>query len=207
LVSDSAAREVLRDSLLDVSRAVATPQRTTAPDSISGAIVLPIGSAKERARFDVRTAADAELFVDGTSVGIGTWTGERPLNRDIKLRAVIDKAPAGCGSAQRDTVVRAKSAGRSVIALRVVNCRLLKLDVVPTDASLQFTPKDGGVAVRMRADSAGGVLLTLGRYDVVANFPRCIEFRDSLNLTPAATSDSLLRVRLSCVLGGGDSRH
>jgi hypothetical protein len=81
---------------------------------------------------------------------------------------------------------------------------LLTIDVLPVDASLQFTPKDGGSVVRVRADSSRGILLSLGRYDVVANFPRCIEYRDSLVWAP--TSDSLLRVRLPCVLGGDGKR-
>ncbi len=210
LVSDSAGREVKADSLLDVARDSARnsaqPSRGPTLDASAPATTPPPSVAKERARLDVRTAADAELFVDGVSVGVGAWNGERPLNRDITLRAVIDKAPSGCNSAQRDTIVRAKSAGRTTITLRVVNCRLLRLDVVPTDASLLFTPKDGGTAVRVRADSASGILLPLGRYDVVANLPRCSEYRDSLNLTSTVQGDSLLRVRLSCTLGGDRSR-
>ena len=208
LVSDSAAREVMRDSLLDIAHDSARPPRSVPPNPVRGTIAArPVGLANDRAHLDVHTAIDAELFVDGASVGVGAWSGERPVNRDIKLRAVIDNAPAGCNSAQRDTVVRTKAGGHSTISLRVVNCRLLRLDVLPGDASLQFTPKDGGSAVRVRADSAGNVLLPVGRYEVIANFPRCIEYRDSLNLASAATGDSLLRVRLACGLGSSDSKH
>jgi hypothetical protein len=132
---------------------------------------------------------------------VGSWTGDRAASKDVEVRAVLDDAPLGCVTAQRDSLVRLHAGARSTVELRLRGCAALKVDVDPRDARLVFTPLDGGVALRVRADSASGVLLVHGRYSVVASLPRCVEYTDTLTAAPGVPGDSLnLRVRLSCGL-------
>ena len=200
LAFDSARADVQRDSLLTV--AINAAAKPTAGGLAAAGLrkgapgVVPLDA---RARLTINSSDDADLFVDGQSVGTGSWTGDHAAARDVEVRAVLADAPAGCTAATRDTLVRLKPGSRSTISLAVRSCASLTVDVLPRDAHLIFTPLDGGTTLKVRADSASGQLLVAGKYAVVATLPRCIAFYDTVVSAPRTVTDSVfLRARMTC---------
>ena len=206
LANDSARSEIRRDSVLGAgldSNAInsgsagrpltPTGAPTTSPPSTTPTVV--------RTRITVKTADDAVLFIDGKRVGVATWSGERAGARDVHLRAVIDDAPLGCPTAQRDTTLRINVAPKATVSLAVRSCAPIKLLVKPNDAHLVFTPLDGGEPLAFRADSVDGKLLVFGRYKVEVSLPRCTTYSDTVTAPPArskATDSVFVRAPLFC---------
>ncbi len=167
----------------------------------------PTAAAAPRARVTLASDDDAVLFVDGERVGAGRWTGERPTNRDVVVRAVLDDAPVGCASAQRDSVLRLKPGTRPTVVLELSGCAVIRLDVQPPDAHLVFIPVEGGSRLAFRADSVAGKLLTFGRYKVEAAVPRCATFSDTLTAPQGSRRDTVfLRAHLMCGIPGNQLR-
>ena len=206
LASDSARSEIRRDSLVGVGRdSNATRSGSEgAPLPPAGTPTTSTGSTKPtvvRTRISVKTADDAVLFVDGKRVGVATWSGERAGARDVHLRAVIDNAPPGCPTAQRDTTLRINVAPKANVSLPVRSCAPIKLLVKPNDAHLVFTPLDGGEPLAFRADSVDGKLLVFGRYKVEVSLPRCTTYSDTVTAPPAkskGTDSVFVRAPLFC---------
>lgn len=206
LANDSARSEIRRDSVLGVgldSNAL-NSGRAGRPLTPTGAPTTSTPSTTPtvvRTRITVKTADDAVLFIDGKRVGVATWSGERAGARDVHLRAVIDNAPLGCPTAQRDTTLRINVAPKANVLLAVRSCAPIKLLVKPNDAHLVFTPLDGGEPLAFRADSVDGKLLVFGRYKVEVSLPRCTTYSDTVTAPPAkskATDSVFVRAPLFC---------
>ncbi len=213
--ADSLAADSIRNTLREDS--LSKPALIAAADSdVSrrGVVPLPVrgkapGAADvaPRARITLTSDDDAVLFVDGERVGAGRWTGERPTTRDVVVRAVLDDAPVGCSTAQRDSVLRLKPGTRPTITLGLTGCAAIKLDVQPADAHLVFTPVQGGTRLTFRADSVRGKLLTYGHYKVEAAVPRCATFSDTLTAPQGVRRDTVfLRAHLMCGIPGSELR-
>jgi len=178
-----------------------TPKGTSAATSAAPSASTPPGII--RTRITVKSADDASLFVDGKRVGMATWSGERAGARDVYLRAIIDDAPLGCPSAQRDTTLRINVGPKASILLPVRSCAPIKLEVKPSDLHLVFTPLDGGERLAFRADSVDGRLLVFGRYRVEASSPRCTTYSDTLTASRLVREGNVfLRIYLGCGLPG-----
>ncbi len=222
LASDSAQRDVLQDSLFDLAldSAAATPGLAPAPKPVAG--VAPAAPATggspsrtpsttpsniallaSRAHVVINTADRATLYVDGQRVGQGSWSGDRPAGKTVDVRAALDDAPVDCETAQRDSTLRLKAGTRTTVSLPVRGCVVLKVDVdaAQSDARLVFTPTDGGITLRVRADSASGRLLVRGKYALVASLARCYEYRDTVTARAMSPDTMFLRFRMDCRAG------
>ncbi len=209
LANDSTRNGIRLDSLLGVGRdsipAAVKPGSGARPTNAAGVSTATqtTNAAGMPTRISVKTADDASLFVDGKRVGIATWTGERAGARDVHLRAVIDDAPLGCPTAQRDTTLRINVAPKATISLPVRSCAPIRLDVKPNDIHLVFTPLDGGERLAFRADSVEGKLLVFGRYKVEASLPRCTTYSDTMTASRTIREGAVfLRIYLGCGLPG-----
>lgn len=205
IARDSMRAEFMRDSLMGVgldsiakaNKAGARP----AAGTTAAAQAAAAAAAAVRTRITVKTSDDASLFVDGKRVGTANWSGERGGARDVHLRAVIDNAPLGCPTAQRDTTLRINVAPKASIVLPVRSCAPIKLLVKPNDAHLVFTPLDGGESLAFRADSVDGKLLVFGHYKVEVSLPRCTTYSDTVTAPPAkskGTDSVFVRAPLFC---------
>jgi len=211
--TDSARHDLLQDSLFGLidSAKGASPSSTgsapSAPPTVgaTGATNAPSSvtqtsaNGTTRGRLFLRTAPEADLYIDGARVGAGSWSGERPTDKLLRIRAEIVNAPEGCTTSRAETSMRLRDAKQPVVNLLVRNCTPIQVDIVPRDAHLVFTSLEGGATIRVRADSADGILLVDGRYMLTGAKPRCADYRDTVSTAERKPGGQvLIRFSLFC---------
>ena len=188
-----AARVALLDSLLEAQN------QTAVGDSQPTSKMVPSNVVPSTARLTLTAADAAILYVDGTRVGAGEWSGERPVSPALKLSAILATASTACGSAHADTVIRLRAGEVREVALSVRPCVALRMSWTPSDARLVFAPLDGGHLLTMRADTSGTVLLPAGRYLLTATSPRCSPYSDTVTTSKDAQNGVIvLQRRMIC---------
>ena len=175
---------------------IAAPMAPMAPSASSRAVgparaLRP--AATRTARLEITAPDSARLYVDNRLVGIGQYSGEFVVGARLPLRAVIASASTSCAAAVRDTTISLVAGNRLLVHLPVRRCVPVRYDVTPRDARISFIPLDGGAPVEFRADSARGLLLPEGRYEVRIHAPRCVTGTDSLQVTAKADGAPLTR--------------
>ncbi len=188
-----AARVALHDSLQFAQN------QTALRDSLPPSKVVPSTIVPSTARLTLIAADAAVLYVDGTRVGAGEWTGERPVSSALRLSAILATASTACGSAHADTVIHLRAGEVREVALSVRPCVALRMSWTPSDARLVFAPLDGGHLLTMRADTTGTVLLPAGRYLLTATSPNCAPYSDTVTTSKDADKGVIvLKRRMIC---------
>lgn len=179
--ADSAHRESAADS---AARAVAIARAAKRP--------APTREAQRVLR--VIGPTDANISVDGSFVGRGTWHSES-IAAGVHHVIVSLDAPPGCTTAQERKDVRVAAAGTTTATFAPRECGEVTLDVAPMGAHYSF--------VRGGAELASGTTPTMsplqlpeGTYTLRVSAKYCADYSGTVSVARGNSSNQ--RVRLIC---------
>ena len=144
----------------------------------------------------VLVPAAAELRVNGTPVGPGSWSSDTLPAGRYTVQATI--APSGeCpGSESSETVTLVPGQPREV-RLRLRRCGTLSIVAAPSGARYSLVPRDGGASRDGRLPLTRPLVLLEGTYQLVVSAPTCTDFRQD-DLQISAGSAITTRTPLIC---------
>ncbi len=138
---------------------------------------------------------DAELFVNGRTVGHGRWQSGTISAGTYTLAAEVPTI-SDCPSARETarTTVGLRDTVR--VALRPRPCGTLTIDGGPTGAQVELSPVESEGLVRLRIPVTRPEALPVGAYQLRASAPECADYTSQVNISPGVAAYE--RFRLIC---------
>lgn len=201
-----AAEQHVRDSIDAARAALAAIADSIAADSAHAdsaqrarfiADSIAAGMDRDRtAHVAIEAPANATLALNGRRVTAGTPTVVSP-GQPVRIGGRIADAPQGCRTAAMDTTVTLSAGDTRTVRLALRGCGNVTIDASPKPAVITIVSADDGAQFAVRADTAGSLLIPIGRYSYSATLAGYHDFRDGeFTVRAAPAPAALLRVRL-----------
>ena len=152
-------------------------------------------------KLEVITPDNATILVDGKEIAVGSTATVDSIKpgTTVEVGARVD-APSGCSTASVTKRVTIRPGPRSTpVRLMPRSCGVVALDATPKGSRwilTSLTPADSGNA-RNGTVPSERVVLPVGDYVRVFNFPKCNQYADTIRIEPG--EKRFPRVSLFCV--------
>jgi serine/threonine-protein kinase len=174
------------------------PVATPTPDTVARKDPVP---SVRPGRLEVLTPDNSTILIDGKEFAVGstaTVDSIRP-GMTVEVTARLD-APSGCTTASVTKRVSVRPGPRSTpVRLTPRSCGVVYLDATPKGSRwvlTSLTPVDSGAARRGTVPSEA-VVLPVGDYVRVFNYPKCNQYADTVRIDGG--DKRFPRVALFCV--------
>lgn len=182
------------------------PESTLAPPSVTATVpVTPVDTGADSTASSIPAApkpvvhvsapADAEVRVDGRSVGRGDFRSSNIAPGVHRVSAVLP-AIDGCPTASDEATVRVRDTGRSSVTLQPRPCGYLAIDAYPVGARWTITSSDDGEVASGTAPVAAPIVLPVGVYSLRVSASYCADYR--AEVTVAVDKPRRERAHLIC---------
>ena len=175
------------------------PDRSSSGTTATGGAVGRSGASAPRRELRVSAPHDAELVVDGDTVGRGEWRSTAVAPGVHVIKAILDTAES-CPWARDSTTARVGRTGVRAVQLAPRACGYLSLDdVQPAPAQYTVASATSDTLRRSGTLPLGQALtLPIGLYTLRVSAPYCSDFTvDSIEIEAGVTKPE--RIRLFCI--------
>jgi serine/threonine-protein kinase len=171
---------------------VSTPTDTAVASTAS---VVPPVSPPARPELRIIAPRDAEVTVDGETVGHGNWRGTRFAAGEHRVVASVHTMD-GCSSAVDSSRVKIPERGVAKVTLAPHPCGSLSIDAEPAGARWDLSSLDGTHVAEGQVPQGGTVLVPSGPYVLRVSKSFCADYRARIAIPSGVAHRE--RVRLIC---------
>jgi serine/threonine-protein kinase len=166
----------------------------------AGRVIIPIRSDSARIRrgaLQVEAPREAQLRIDGRSVGRGRWRADSLREGSYLVSASVPSSLQGCPTQQveRRVMVNASAVARVELAPR--GCGYLVIDAGRDDAQYTVVSMDDGTTTSGTIAGVTQVMLPAGSYRLRVQAPGCLAY-ESQAIAVSEVQATRKWLRLSC---------